>query len=386
MSVAIALGITAGVFITAFYMGMTRQRIDKVIRTEISHIQIHHPEFRQNNDVNNLIPDAGNIVSEINSMPEVEGVSRRLIIFSIVATAETSAGIKISGINPSEEMKVTNLHEKLVEGNYLTEGKRNTVLIGRKLAAKLKVRLGSKVVITIQDIHNNLTRGSFRIAGIFDTHSTVFDEANIFVRYDDLTGLTDVPEGSAHEIAVRVKNIDQVKPLSDRLISKYASNEILPWTEISPEISTLNAAMDLYMYIFILIILLALIFGLVNTMLMVVLERIKEIGMLMAVGMNRIRIFSMIVLETVFLTLTGGVTGVIVGTMISKYYETHKIDLSFWGPAYEDLGWDSWTYTSVDYGLLVNVTILVLITGIIGSLYPAYRALQNNPAEALRIE
>jgi len=386
MLVSIALGITAGIFMTAFYKGMADQRIEKVIRTEISHIQIHNKEFRKNNDINKLIPSALDISSEIRKMYEVAGVSNRLIIYSMVASAETSAGIKISGIIPDEETKVTNLHEKIVEGTYLSAGKKNPVLISRKLAEKLKVKLGSKVVITMQDVNNNITSGAFRIIGLFDTRSTVYDEANIFVMYEDLARLMNSPPSAAHEIAIRAIGNDKVSDLFTSLSPKYKRLEVLPWTELSPELGFLTETMDFYMYVFVLIILLALLFGLVNIMLMVVLERIKEIGMLMAVGMNRIRIFLMIVLETVLLTLSGGITGVIFGALISGYFVTHKIDLSFWGAAYEDIGYDSYVYTSIDINLLINVTLLVLFTGIVGSLYPAYRALQNNPAEALRIE
>jgi ABC-type antimicrobial peptide transport system permease subunit len=100
--------------------------------------------------------------------------------------------------------------------------------------------------------------------------------------------------------------------------------------------------------------------------------------------MNRIRIFSMIVLESVFLALSGGVAGVVTGTLITLYFETHMIDLSGMGGAYEDMGFDSYVNTSLDVALLVNVTLLVLLTGILGSIYPAYMALQNNPSEAIR--
>jgi putative ABC transport system permease protein len=392
MLVSIALGITAGIFMTAFYKGMADQRIDKVIRTELSHIQIHENEFRKNSDINKFIPDAFQISASIRKMDNVAGVSNRLIIYSMVASAETSAGIKISGIIPEEEMKVTNLQEKIVEGSYLNPGKKNPVLMSRKLALKLKVKPGSKVIITMQDVNNNIISGAFRITGLFDTRSTLYDEANIFVLYDDLAKLMNSPSSAAHEIAVRAASNEQVSKLVSYLAAEYKGLEILPWTELSPELGYLTEAMDFMMYVFILIILLALLFGLVNTMLMVVLERIKEIGMLMAVGMNKVRIFLMIMLESVFLTLSGGFAGVITGALISLYFETHKIDLSLTfpnsgvGTAYEDLGYDSFVYTSIDIGLLINVTWLVLLTGIIGSLYPAYRALQNNPSEALRIE
>ena len=94
----------------------------------------------------------------------------------------------------------------------------------------------------------------------------------------------------------------------------------------------------------------------------------------------------MIVLETVFLSLTGGVLGVILGTLVSKHFETHKIDLSIWGDVYADLGYDPYVYTNLEISLLVNVTIMVILTGILASLYPAYKALKNDPADALRIE
>jgi ABC-type antimicrobial peptide transport system permease subunit len=131
---------------------------------------------------------------------------------------------------------------------------------------------------------------------------------------------------------------------------------------------------------------LALLFGIINTMLMVVLERTKELGMLMAIGMNRFRVFRMIVLETVLLTLVGGVTGTLAGSAISKYFETHAIDMSLWAEGYSQLGYDTLVYASIDVSLMISVIIMVIITGIIAAIYPAYKALKHDPAEALRIE
>ena len=149
MLTAIALGITAGIFMTAFYKGMADQRIAKAIRTEISHIQIHDPGFRQNNDINLYIPDAGKITKQIGEMNGIKGVSSRLVISSMVASAESFAGIKISGIYPDEEKKVTNMYEKVVEGSYFGEKRKNPVLISTKLADKLNVKLGSRTSLIL---------------------------------------------------------------------------------------------------------------------------------------------------------------------------------------------------------------------------------------------
>jgi len=383
---AIALGICAGVFSSAFYKGMANQRIEKVIKTELSHIQVHDPKYRQANDITKFIPDATSLAATIGRDEFVEGVSNRITIFSMIASAETASGVKISGIDPNTEKQVSNLYNKLVEGNYFEEERRNPVLLGRKLADKLKVKIGSKVVLTLQDIDNNITAGAFRIIGIFDTENNIFDESNVFVRDSDIRKLINLPANAGHELAILVDDNENVPAVQSRVKEEFKNLEVLSWTELSPEMSYLNEAMDLFMYIFIIIILFALLFGIINTMLMVVLERVKEIGMLMAIGMNKFRVFMMIVLETVLLSLTGGLLGILLGTLVSKYFETHKIDLSIWGEVYSDLGYDPYVYTSLQPSLLVNVTILVILTGILASLYPAYKALKNDPADALRTE
>jgi ABC-type lipoprotein release transport system permease subunit len=384
--VATTLGICAGIFSAAFYQGMADQRIEKAIKSELSHIQVHEKEFRNSNEIKEYISDADQLSNRIGQIPGVEGVSNRIIIFSMVASAETGSGVKIVGIDPGKERLTTNIHEKLEEGNYFEESRKNQVLIGHKLAEKLKVRLNSKVVITLLDVDNNITYGAFRVVGIFNTVNNAFDEANIFVRDTDLAKLINLPANSCHEIAILVDNNENVDGIKAEIQQVSGDLEVLSWLDLSPEMSYLNEAMDLFMYIFIVIILLALLFGIINTMLMVVLERIKEIGMLMAVGMNKLRIFMMILLETIFLSLTGGVIGVFLGTLISNYFETRPINLAAWADAYTDLGYDPFVYTSLNMELLINVTVMVLITGILASIYPAYKALKQDPADALRTE
>jgi ABC-type antimicrobial peptide transport system permease subunit len=123
--------------------------------------------------------------------------------------------------------------------------------------------------------------------------------------------------------------------------------------EISPEAGYLVSAMDQYMAVFIIIIMLALCFGIINTMLMVVLERVHELGMLMAVGMSKLRVFTMIMLETVYLSLTGGFLGIILGSLICKHLERVGLDLYFWKDVYSSFGYSSFIYPVVNFKLIV---------------------------------
>lgn len=383
---SIALGIFAGVTATAFMKGLAEQRIQKVIKTELSYIQVHKEGFRQNSDFKSYIPDTQELTTKIAEIPHVTGVSERIIVQAMIASAETASGVLISGIKLNEEQKVTNIQDKIIEGEYFEGIKRNPVVIGKKLAEKLNVRVRSKVVVTLQDTANNVVNGLFRVAGIYTTNNNMYDESHIFVRYSDIHKLTSLPSGAAHEIAINIDDNENMQAVESAVKKVATGLEVMDWKELSPEMNYLTEAMDLYMYIFIVIILLALLFGIINTMLMVVMERTKEIGMLMAIGMNKARIFSMIVLESILLSLTGGVVGIIIGALFAQWKSVDPIDLSMWAQGYEQLGYDAYVYLSLTPMMLVNITLLVIATGVIAALYPAYKALKNDPAEALRIE
>lgn len=384
---SVALGIFSGVIASAFFKGMADQRIQKVIKTELSYVQIHNPGFEQTSDFANFISNAEEIQNKVSKIPNVTGVSRRISIQSMAASAETASGVLISGIFPEDEKNVTNISSKLIDGKYFEGISRNPVVIGKKLAEKLNVRVRSKIIITIQDMDNNITSGAFRIAGIYSTNNNMFDESNIFVRFSDIQKLIGFPENAAHEIAININDNENLAGILTSVKDITGNKlDVKTWKELSPEMNYLTEAMDMYMYIFIIIILMALLFGIINTMLMVVMERTKEIGMLMAIGMNKGKVFSMIVLESVLLSLTGGIVGIIIGAVSSKYGETHPIDLSMWAQGYEQLGYDAFVYTKLDPNMLINVTVLVIITGVIAAIYPAYKALKNDPADALRME
>jgi len=365
---------------------MMDQRIDKVIKTELSNIQIHEPEFRKTSEFSNFIPEANNLAAKIRNITHVKGVSNRMVVQSMVASAETASGVIIMGIDPGIEPDVTNLNNKIIDGAYFEGIKKNPVVIGKKLAEKLNVKIRSKIVITIQDLDNDIISGAFRVAGIYTTNNNLYDEGHIFVRYSDLVRLSGFPENAGHEIAVSLGNNEYLLEVQEKIKALAPGYEVMNWKELSPEMSYLTEVMDMYMYIFIIIILLALLFGIINTMLMVVMERTKEIGMLMAVGMNKFRIFSMIVLESVMLSFVGGIVGIIVGAIVSKIGEKHPVDLSMWSEGYQALGYDSFVYTRLQPELIINVAVLVIITGVIAALYPAYKAMKNDPADALRME
>lgn len=383
---SIAVGIFAGVFTWAFYAGMVNQRIQTAIMTEASHIQLHHKSFLENPDQKFYITNLDSITDGITILPEVKAVSKRTIIDAMATSAETGSGVKIMGIDPQSEKNVTNLYSYIIDGTYFESGGRNPVVIGEKLAEKLSVKLRSRIVLTLQNMDGTLTTDLFRVEGIYRTSNSMYDEMNIFIKHEDLANLIGLDEGAGHEIAVLLKDNKQLSQVKDLLQSRYPNLDIKTWKELKPDVSLVEETMNFSMYIFMGIILAALIFGIINTMLMAVLERVKELGMLMAVGMNKLRVFTMIVLETVFLSIQGGIAGIIIGYLVTMVFNHRGIDLSAWAEAYEKLGYETMVYPVVNAGIAIQVTFMVLVAGMVASIYPAIKALRLKPAEALHID
>ena len=383
---ATTLGIFAGLLLISFSMGMTEARVSTALKTEISHIQIHQPEFLVRDDINLLIGPADSIETVLRQNPAIAGCSPRIRLNSIISSAETGANVKITGVDPTKEKQVSDLYTKIIEGDYFEKEKINPVVLGQKLAEKLKVKLNSKIVLQIQDLQGNISPAAFRISGIYKTTNSQYDEFNLFVLNKDLRKLGGIKTESCHEIAIFLKDYQQSIIIQNELKRQLPKLEILTWKELDAMLSYLSGAMDQYLYFIMVIILIALIFGIVNTMMMSILERVKELGMLMAIGMNKRRIVVMIVYETVLLTLSGALFGIFIGMVTISYLGHHGIDLSLWGKGLSQFGIAPVIYTTIKTSYVVDVVFMVIFTGFVASVFPVVKALRLKPVEALKTD
>jgi len=250
----------------------------------------------------------------------------------------------------------------------------------------LDYRIRNKVQITISDLQGDPVQGIFRVCGIYKTTNTGYDQVSAFVNAPDLAALYGGNEILTHEIAIMLNDIGDADAVSEELGRLYGENTVSTWKEMAPDAAMMNDFMIIYYFIFVGIIMLALAFGIINTMLMAVLERTKELGMLMAIGMNRRRVFSMIMLETIFLTVVGAVFGMALGWGIASVLGKTGIHFTGWGEGFEAIGFSSVVYPVVTPGFIAFTAAMVIVTAIISSVWPARKALKLNPVEALRTD
>lgn len=381
--IAVSIGLWTGIFMMAFYNGMIEQRVNTAITRELSHLQIHHPKFKKEYDVKDYLPEGKNILENLSNTAEIKASTGRFIVRGMIASASGSAGITVNGINPEKEQLITNLKGKLIAGNYFQTKKTNEIILSDKLRKKLKLNLNKKAILTFQDKDGNLSSAAFRIIGIYETVNAPYDDSNVFVRTTDLDSLAGIPT-EINEIAILLTSNKILSEMQRELQEKFPQTEIQNWMELQPDLGLTISVGDQMVYIFMGIILLALAFGIVNTMMMAVLERSREIGMLLALGMNKFKIFTMILLETLFLIAAGCPLGIVLALLTITITQRTGIDFSNFSQAYSSFGYSSIIYPTLTARHFVIIMILVLITALLSALFPARRALKLNPAESLK--
>lgn len=381
---SIVIGLWASIFILAFAWGLYKNNIDESVNRQLSHIQIHHPEFTHQQESKFVIEHSDSILSLLQKDDRVQAASARTITKGMITSPTTATGVTVYGISPATEEKQIGLNENLIEGDYFESGKSNEIFIGEKLAKKLKIKLRSKVVVTFTDIESNMVSAAFRVGGIYRSRNLSLDEVNVYVQKQSLDNLLGLKPSESNELAILLKNESALDSFKSDVQLMVPHKKVEDWMDLSPELELVIESFHLYTYIITGIILLALTFGIVNTMLMSVLERIRELGMLMAIGLNKKKIFTMIMLETLFLTLIGCPVGLLVGWLSVLVLGSIGINIAIFSEGLASYGFSSIIYPALDSQNYWTVAIMCLITALLSTIYPAFRALQLNPAESIR--
>ena len=379
--IAVLLGIWAGVFLSGLFTGLMEGYLQNQFELSVSHIEMLHPEFDDLNDPNYFIPDAQSVIQELQKEPYISDISTQSIAAGLAQSARNNYGVTIHGLASDSSYGVE---------QYLQQGtmpdvadQRNPILIGKTLAERLDVAMGTRMVLSLQDTSGRITGGAFRVAGIFDSFSDPYDEGNVFVNRDDLNSLMGLDQ-QVHNIRIELDDFTKAETYAAGLRTQFPNVEIKTWGQTAPELQYAFDMMDLMMYIVMIIIIIALVFSIINTMLMAVLERTRELGMLRAVGMNKKRIFTMIVAETVFMTMVAVPIGLLLSWATICYFGDAGIDLSGFSEGLGAYGISTVIYPQLPTTYYFNIALMIAVAALLSALYPAWKALQLNPVEAIR--
>ncbi|MEZ4988108.1 MAG: FtsX-like permease family protein [Saprospiraceae bacterium] len=380
---AIMLGIWALVFMLSFTVGMVQSYVDNSIENGIGHLQVHNADYRQEAKVQYYFSTDVLPLAQWKTDERLQGVAVRTLVQAMAGSSRATRGVVIKGVDPLGESQATPLSRQIVEGEYLDANKKNCLIISKTLAGKLKVKLRSKIVLTFQDLEGHITAGAFRIVGIFDTGNKAIDEGNVFVNRLDINALLG-NSAMAHEVSFLLKDITTLPAMKAALTAQLPELAVEDYKEVAPDLQLYEGQIQTSANIFMVIIMLALLFGIINTMLMAVLERYRELGMLMAVGMNKARVFGMILIETLLLAMIALIPGLLLGWGTVAWLSTTGIDLSAFSGGLSQFGMSTVVYPKLQAALYLQFAMAVCLTAILGAIYPAWKAIRLKPVEAMR--
>ncbi len=380
---SVAVGVIALTLSDALSLGMMHQMLNNRIGAHVGHIQIHAPGFRANPSLTALLTDPDAIQTELASIPAIRQSSKRIVQFGLLSSSRSSAGVNIVGIEPERERRVSHIARSVVEGHY-PDSSKGDILISRHLARKLEVELGDKVVAMASARDGTVGSEVFRVCGLFATLDAEFDKFHVYASLPTVGSMLGLTKEASQIVAI-VDEVDSVGAYREAIQSQLGGVlDVASYRDLLPMLVFQLDSYEQLIWIFYLIVGLAMFFGIVNTMLMAVFERMHEFGVLMSLGMARSRMFALILLEAILLGLIGTLTGELLSWLVSIPWERYGLDLSVFSEALGSLGVGNKIYPFIAASTYLNSLIMVPAFAVLGALYPALKAIRLRPVEALR--
>lgn len=378
--VAITFAIGGVIVLNSMIRGMQVQMVDSVVENLSGHIKMHAPNYRDDPSMERgFVLDPIRVDESVEGLP-VLGWAARITIPAVIMSERETRGASLIGIDPDRELISVVSNFKL-EGEGLESTSDSRVLVGRSLLEELRTKLGRRIVLTTLDADGISKEIGFRIVGVYDAESESMEKSLVFTGRTALQELLNSSEVT--EVSIRLKTRYAKQEDFDQVRKSFPELDVLDWQQVNPIVAFMYNTVNLVIYIWLGIVLGALVFGLVNTLITAVLERIHEFGLFRAVGMRSRIIVAQVICESVCLMILGIALGV-AGSFLIYAWLYDGIDLSAFAEGVEMMGMSSQMKPAiVAHDVLVVVAVSITLA-VVASFYPARRAVRMNPLDALR--
>ena len=383
---ATAFGVGAFVFLIGFVDGYLVQLVDNSTGYVTAHIQVQHPRFRTEMEPVNSLADAERLLRQVRAVPQVAAAAPRVQSMALANSATQSQNFMLVGIDPAAERQVTFMDRAVRSGRMLQPGGDQDVVLGDRLAEKLGLRLGEKVVVMTQAADGSVGSAAYRVAGLFDTGSDAFDATLGFVTLPAAQNLLGMA-GRVSSIAVRLEDRDRLDAVRDAIAALLPPDAAVAvtWRSLLPELDQMIEYVRVVLGLITGIVLSVVAIGVMNTLMMSVMERTREFGIMMALGTRPRAIVTLVLYESMVLAVVGIAAGLALGIPVVGYFGAQGVDLSRYAKGLQGIpGLTGIIYPVVLAGSVARPVLLLLGLSALAALYPAWRAARLQPAEAIR--
>lgn len=382
-ALALGIGLALLLLLASFINGEMGSAIDLGIQLQSGHLQVRAKTYDENKSSlkwEDLVENPNQIAAQIASLEPVEAATPRLFASGIVVVGDQSAGVRVFGIDPPSEANAP-YREGLMNGEFLTPDDREGILIGQPLAEKLDLKVGNKINLSVNTSNGDVSEQPFTIRGIYSTRTNAFDSITVLLPLAKAQAISSA-ENHASTIFVLLKDKAQTEAVANAL--QTSNYDVVTWNDMNEFIIQYEDLANQYISILYLIVLAITATVIINTLIMSVFERTREIGILSAIGMKGRRIMAMFMAETTLLAIGGILVGLVLGILVVYFFSKNGFYIGNMGITGFLMSDTIYTKLAVDDA--VNLTLMAFIITLLAGLYPALLASRMEPVEALRAE
>ncbi|MEF2144280.1 MAG: ABC transporter permease [Desulfovibrionaceae bacterium] len=379
---AVVIGVWTMLFMVALTRGMTKGMLDNAISDLTGHIQIHATGYFDDPVVENALNDPETVLAAMNQhLPPGSARALRIRVGSVASNARHSAGLVLVGIEPGKEEALSFYGNTPLQGTHLEPGDARGILVGAALARDFETEVGKKLVLMSQGLDRDIASRAFRIRGLLHADLEATEKGYVFITLDaarEMLGLE-----SATGACALLPDPEQADSVAAAIQADLGPGyEVRPWRKMLPLLVGYLNLFDRFLYLWYLIIFTAMGFGIVNTLLMAVLERIREYGLLKSLGMRPMRIVRGVLIEALLLMLFGTLMGDLL-CLATVWSLSGGIDLSFISQGSQYFGMSRVIIPLARPMDMLEGNAVVLVLGSLVSLYPALKAARITPVQAM---
>jgi ABC-type lipoprotein release transport system permease subunit len=359
------------------------------VKISTGHLQIQADEYQDKKSIRLVVPDPESIGRQIDRIDQVEAYTFRGQAFSLVSSENRTYGAMITGIDPRREATVSRLKKLIRSGNFLQPEDQNAALVGQLLAKNLRIDLGDELTILGQGRDGSIAATVVRVKGVFNSGIDDLDRHSITIPLKAFQEVYSM-QAAVHEVVIIARSLSDIPEIKQRLNTVFSSADThlplktLDWEEMMPG---LRQAIDMdlvsgLIFYFLLVVVVA--FSILNTFLMAIFERTREFGVLMAIGTTPMRLTKVLLIESMTMTSIGIIAGIIIGSAITLYFQSHGIDISGASELLAEFGISGRIYPKLSIISALSGPLAVMVITLFAASYPALKVQRMQPVEAMR--
>ncbi len=382
---AVVFAVTLSIFTWCFAVGEHEMMISNTLKIHTGNLQIHDLGYWEDKTIYKSFIPPEELTVFLEKDKRIGAYVKRLNVDALISSGSDTGGVLLIGVEPERELEFSSIKKKKVSGEYLKPGDSKGIFLGETLAKNLNVKVSDSIIVICQDYYGAISAAKYILTGTFKSGSPDMDRSMAFITLDAAQYLLSMDD-KVSEVAIFLSESRSLKKVT-RDINGFLDPEkfeVMTWDEMLPGLVQAIEMDNAFGVIFFGLIILVVIFGILNTILMAVMERYREFGVMMALGTKPRDIVKLVLIESAFIAILGIIIGNILGFGITYYFTIVPIDLAEYAETLATFGMDTEIYTKIYVWVFVITDIVILFSTLLSALYPAIKASRLKPVRALR--